>query len=42
MHREMQVMTETLALFARYVLTVTPPPPEHERHETEVVGRLAD
>ena len=32
-------MTETLALFARYVLTVTPPPPEEERHEAEVVGR---
>jgi hypothetical protein len=39
MHREMQVMTETLALFARYFLTVTPPPPEQERHEAELVGR---
>jgi hypothetical protein len=39
LHREMQVMTETVALFARYVLTVTPPPPENERHEAEVVGR---
>ena len=39
MHRELQVTTETLALFARYVLTVTPPPPEEERHEAEVVGR---
>jgi hypothetical protein len=39
MHREIQVMTETLALFVRYVHTVTPPPPEEERHEAEIVGR---
>jgi hypothetical protein len=39
MHRELQVMTETLALFVRYVLTVTPPPPKEERHEAEAVGR---
>lgn len=38
-HRETQVMSEILALFVRYVLTVTPPPPENERHEAEVVGR---
>jgi hypothetical protein len=33
------VISETLALFVRYVLMVTPPVPESERRAAEAVGR---
>ena len=39
MHRETVVISETLALFVRYVLMVTPPVPESERRGTEALGR---
>jgi hypothetical protein len=39
LQREALVISETLALFVRYVLTVTPPVPESERRAAEAVGR---
>ena len=37
--REALVLTETLALFIRYFLMVTPPLPESEREAAEALGR---
>jgi hypothetical protein len=39
LQRETLVISETLALFVRYVLMVTPPVPENERRATEALGR---
>lgn len=39
LQREAVVISETLAVFVRYVLMVTPPVPEGERRAAEVVGR---
>jgi hypothetical protein len=39
LQREALVISETLALFVRYVLMVTPPVPENERRATEALGR---
>jgi hypothetical protein len=39
LQRETEVVTETLALFVRYFLTITPPVPESERHAAEALGR---
>ena len=37
--RETEVLTETLAMFIRYFLMVTPPLPEREREAAETLGR---
>lgn len=37
--RDMTVGTETLALFIRYYLTVTPPMPEQDRQAAQALGR---
>lgn len=37
--RETLVLTETLAMFIRYFLMITPPLPESEREAAETVGR---
>jgi hypothetical protein len=39
MHRETEVMSETLALFVRYFLTITPPLPASERKAAQALGR---
>jgi hypothetical protein len=39
LQREALVISETLALFVRYVLMVMPPVPESERRAAEAVGR---
>ena len=39
LQREIDVMTETLALFVRYFLMITPPLPESERTAAEALGR---
>jgi hypothetical protein len=39
LHRETEVITETLALFVRYFLIVTPPLQESERPAGEALGR---
>ena len=38
-HREAEVMSETLALFVRYFLTMPPPLPASERKAAEALGR---
>ncbi|QLC24872.1 ribbon-helix-helix protein, CopG family [Parasphingopyxis algicola] len=37
--RDITVTAETLALFARYFLTVTPPLPEQDRQAAQALGR---
>ena len=39
LQRETLVLSETLAVFVRYVLMVTPPVPESERRAAEALGR---
>jgi hypothetical protein len=39
LQRELLVMTETLALFVRYSLMISPPIPESEREAAEALGR---
>lgn len=39
LRRDMAVATETLAIFVRYFLTVTPPLPESEQEPARLVGR---
>jgi hypothetical protein len=39
LHRELQVTSETLALFVRYYLMVAPPIQESERRAAEALGR---
>lgn len=38
-HREVEVVAETLALHIRQFLMITPPLPESEQHEAEKLGR---
>ena len=38
-HREVEVVAETLALHVRQFLMITPPLPESERHAAEKLGR---
>lgn len=39
LQRDLLVMTETLALFVRYSLMISPPIPESERQAAETLGR---
>jgi predicted transcriptional regulator len=39
LRREMAVTTETLAIFVRYFLTVTPPLPQDEQESARLLGR---
>ena len=39
LRREMAVATETLAIFVRYFLTVTPPLPQDEQEPARLLGR---
>jgi hypothetical protein len=39
LRREMSVATETLAIFVRYFLTVTPPLPQDEQEPARLLGR---
>ena len=39
--RDLAVATETLALFVRYFLTVTPPLPESDQESARLLGRRA-
>jgi hypothetical protein len=39
LQRETEVASETLALFVRYFLMVTPPVPESEQHAAKALGR---
>ena len=38
-HREVEILAETLGLFVRYFLTITPPLPQSERHDAKILGR---
>lgn len=38
-HREVEVFTESFALFVRYFLTITPPLPRSEQNAAETLGR---
>ena len=38
-HREVEVVSEMLALFVRYFLTINPPLPESEQNAAEMRGR---
>ena len=39
LHREVEVVTESFALFVRYFLTITPPLPQSEQHAANILGR---
>ena len=39
LERDVLITSETLALFVRYMLTVTPPVPERDRQATQAKGR---
>ena len=39
LQRDLAIVTETLGLFVRYFLIVTPPVPESEQEEAKILGR---
>ena len=37
-HREVEIVAETLGLFVRYFLMITPPLPKSEQHDAKILG----